>query len=100
VPKEVKSRAGKFVRVMETSDAYKHYKKNGKNTRIGEFDFRSLLLCTMESTPETLVRNLGLFKGYAGIHQRQDLITFLILCEDKFSYLLTPQRKPVRNLKK
>jgi len=99
VSKEEKLRAGKFVRAMETSDAYKHYKKGGKNSKIGEFDFRSLLLCTMESSPETLARNVTLFKGYARIHNRQDLIVFLTFCEDKFTYLLKPKNKPARKAK-
>jgi hypothetical protein len=93
VSREAKERAGKFTRMMERSDAYIHYKKNGSKSNISEFDFRSLLLCTMESSAETLARNVELFKGYAGIHHRQDLITFLIFCEDKFSYLLKPARK-------
>jgi hypothetical protein len=79
--------------MMEASDAYFHYKKNGANSNISEFDFRSLLLCTMESSPETLARNVELFKGYAGIHNRQDLITFLTFCKDKLSYLFAPQKK-------
>ena len=100
VSKEEKAKAGKFVHLMERSDAYIHYKKNGKNSKIGEFDFRSLLLCTMESSRETLVKNVELFKGYASIHNRQDLLVFLNYCEDRFSYLLTaPQKqlkKPIR----
>lgn len=92
MPKEVKVRAGKFVRMLETSDAYVHYRKNGKSSKIGEFDFRSMLLCTMESSPETLARNIEQFKGYASIHSRQDLIAFLTYCEDKFSYLLESSR--------
>ena len=93
---EFKARARKYVRSIEMSDAYKHYKKN---LPLNEFDFRSLLLCTMESSPETLARNVELFKGYAGIHNRQDLITFLTFCRDKFSHLLLPEKKLVRKLK-
>ncbi|MCE9645883.1 MAG: hypothetical protein K8S20_07775 [Chloroflexi bacterium] len=102
--KEEKVRAGKFVKAMERSDAYLHYKKNGRNSKIGEFDFRSLLLCTMESSRETLLKNLALFKGYADIHSRQDLLMFLNHCEYRFSYLLVPQqkrlKKPARKLEK
>ena len=90
MPKEVKIRAGKFVHLMEKSDAYIHYRKNGKNSNISEFDFRSLLLCTMESSRETLARNVELFKGYAGVHDRQDLVTFLTYCEEYFFSLLKP----------
>ena len=100
VSQEAKERAGKFTRMMERSDAYIHYKKNGNKSNISEFDFRSLLLCTMESSAETLARNVNLFKGYAGIHHRQDLILFLTFCEDKFSYLLKPQNKLLKKEKK
>ena len=93
VTQEVKVRAGKFVHLMEKSDAYIHYKKNGKSSRISEFDFRSLLLCTMESSPETLARNVEQFKGYAAVHNRQDLVAFLNFCTDKLSYLLVPQTR-------
>jgi hypothetical protein len=100
VSKEIKERAAKFTRMMERSDAYIHYKKNGSNSKINEFDFRSLLLCTMESSPETLARNVDLFKGYAEIHNRQDLVAFLIFCKDRFSHLLIPQNKSLRKAKK
>ena len=99
VSTEEKAKAGKFVKMMEGSDAYRLYKKNGANANIGEFDFRSLLLCTMESSHETLARNVDLFKGYAEIHNRQDLIAFLAVCRDKFAHLLTPEKKVVRKLK-
>jgi len=88
VPTEVKTRAGRFVRSMESSDAFVHYRKFGKSSRIGEFDFRSMLLCTMESSPETLKRNLDQFREYADVYKRKDLVTFLDYCKDKFSNLL------------
>lgn len=99
--KEIKARAGKFVYMMERSDAYIHYKKNGKNSKIGEFDFRSMLLCTMESSRETLAKNLKLFKDYAGIHNREDLLIFLNYCGNRFSYLLvSAQRKLKKPMRK
>ena len=99
IPQEAKVRAGKFVRMMETSDAYVNYKKNGTSSSINEFDFRSLLLCTMESSPETLARNVELFKGYAELHNRKDLIVFLFFCKDKFSHIFAPQKKAIRKTK-
>ena len=90
VSREEKARAAKFIRAMEVSDAYRLYKKNGKESKISEFDFRSLLLCTMESSSETLARNVELYKGYASIHNRQDLLTFLGYCETSFETLLKP----------
>ena len=82
---ELKAHAKKYVRSIEMSDAYKHFKKG---LPINEFDFRSLLLCTMESPPTTLARNLNQFKEYVNIHERKDLSSFLEFCEGKFSSLL------------
>ena len=82
---ELKAHAKKYVRSIETSDAYKHYKKR---LPLNEFDFRSLLLCTMESPPTTLARNLNQFKEYVNIHDRKDLLSFLEFCGEKFSSLL------------
>jgi hypothetical protein len=89
---ELKAHARKYVRSIEMSDAYRHYKKN---LPINEFDFRSLLLCTMESPPTTLVRNLNQFKEYVDIHNRKDLLSFLEFCENKFSNLLGAITKPI-----
>lgn len=93
VGKEEKERAAKFVKSMERSDAYRLYKSKGKRAEISEFDFRSLLLCTMESSAETLARNLNTFKGYASIQSRKDLTIFLDHCEEKFAPLLKPGGK-------
>jgi hypothetical protein len=82
---ELKAQARKYVRSIEMSDAYKRYKKR---VALNEFDFRSLLLCTMESPPLTLRRNLEQFKEYVNIHNRTDLSSFLEYCEEKFAYLL------------
>lgn len=99
VSKEEKVKAGKVVRVMEMSDAYRQYRKNGNKSRISEFDFRSLLLCTMESSPETLARNVNTFKGYANIQNRQDLMTFLNFVEHSFSTLLNSSGKKLAKKK-
>jgi hypothetical protein len=93
VSKEEKVKAEKIVRAMERSDAYKIYSRNGHSSRLSEFDFRNMLFATMESTPETLIRNVNLFKGSAAIHNRQDLIKFLDFCEINFASLLKPTVK-------
>jgi hypothetical protein len=93
VSKEEKVKAEKIVRAMERSDAYKIYARNGHGSKLSEFDFRNMLFATMESTPETLIRNVNLFKGSASIHNRQDLIKFLDFCEGHFASLLKPTVK-------
>jgi hypothetical protein len=90
---ELKRQARKYVRSIEMSDAYKHYKKQ---MPLNEFDFRSLLLCTLESPPATLARNLNQFKEYVNIDKRKDLSTFLAFCEDKFSYMLDTTKQAGR----
>jgi len=98
---ELKARARKYIRSIEASDAYKQH---GKRMSLNEFDFRSLLLCTMESPPATLARNMEQFKEYVGMYDRKDLLTFLEFCEEKFSYLLgaavNRTAKPAKNAKK
>jgi hypothetical protein len=87
---ELKAHAKKYIRSIQASDAYKYFQKD---MLPNEFDFRSLLLCTMESPPETLTRNLEQFKEYATMLDRKDLLTFLSYCEDKFSHMLVPKKK-------
>ena len=99
VSKEEKAKAGKVVQVMERSDAYRQYRKSGDKSKISEFDFRSLLLCTMESSPETLARNVNMFKGYANIQNRQDLVVFLNFVEGSFSSLLNSSGKKLAKKK-
>ena len=88
---EVKARARKYIRSIESSDAYRHYKRK---TPLNEYDFRSLLLCTMESPPTTLARNMEQFKEYVRIHDRTDLLSFLESSETRFLHLLKATSKP------
>ena len=99
---ELKAHAGKYIRSIRASDAYKRYRNQ---ETLNEFDFRSMLLCTMESPPPTLSRNMEQFKEYVNIYKRKDLLVFLEFCEVKFSHLLgkTPQltkQKKTRGKKK
>ena len=91
VHNELKSRARKYVRSIEKSEAYTRYKKR---LEINEFDFRILLFCTMESPAGTLSRNLQQFKDYVNIYERKDLLSFLEFSEGKFASLLNAKSKP------
>lgn len=91
---DVRTRAGKFVRAMETSDAYRNFKKHGKSAKINEYEFRSMLMCTLESTPQTLKRNLGQFREYAQVSGRKDITAFLDYCELRFAALVGPLKRP------
>lgn len=86
---ETRTRAGRFVKSLENSDAYKLFCSQQEEAKISEFDFRSMLLCTMESSASTLSKNLDQFKQYVAVYERTDLIVFLDFCAKKFTHLLT-----------
>lgn len=83
-----RTRAGRFVEALEKSEAYRLFKAQYEQAKISEFDFRSMLLCTMESSATTLRTNLEQFKQYVAIYQRDDLTAFLDFCAKKFAHLL------------
>jgi hypothetical protein len=93
ISKEEKEKAVKVVKQVERSDAFRHFKKNGRKAHISEFEFRDMLFTTMETSPETLKRNVDTFKRYAGIRERADLTAFLEFCEERFSALLISKAK-------
>ena len=86
---EMRTRAGRFVRALENSDAFKAYVANSEAANISEFDFRNMLLCTMESSASTLRSNLDQFRQHASLYQRNDILKFLEFCRAKFSKLLS-----------
>lgn len=86
---DLRSRSGHFVREVENSLAYKTYLAEGSEAEIAEYDFRGMLLCTMESSPSTLRSNLSQFKGHVANYDRQDLLDFLEKMEKRFGALLT-----------
>jgi hypothetical protein len=93
---ELKAHAGKYVRSIQASEAFKQYKKAQS---FNEFDFRSLLLCTMESPSTTLARNMEQFKEFVKIYKRKDLLVFLEFCEVKFSHILGKTSQPTKQKK-
>lgn len=85
---ETRTRAGRFVKALEDSAAYKQYLASGEEANIGEFDFRSMLLCTLDTSPNTLSSNLEQFKQHIAHYARHDLLKFLEFCEAKFAMVL------------
>ena len=86
---EARTRAGRFIRSLEASDAYNQFQREGEIANISEFDFRSMLLCTMENSAATLNSNLEQFKQYAPLYERQDFVDFLEFCRRKFASVLS-----------
>ena len=88
VQSELRTRAGRFVRALEKSDAYRAYVKQGNVHALSEFDFRSMLFCTMESSAETLKNNMAQLRQFSEMYERNELIEFLHRAEQKFSGFL------------
>ena len=86
---EMRTRAGRFVKSLESSEAYQKFCAAGSADTIAEFDFRNMLLCTMETSASTLRNNLEQFRQYASLYQRKDLLDFLDCCQSKFASLLS-----------
>jgi hypothetical protein len=86
---DLRSRSGHFVREIENSIAYKIFLAGGDKAEIAEYDFRGMLLCTMESSPSTLRNNLSQFKAHVASYERPDLLEFLEKMEQRFGALLT-----------
>jgi hypothetical protein len=93
VRSELRTRAGRFVNAIEASDAYLLFKSRGRNAPISEYDFRNMLLCTMESTAQTLNKNLDQFKQFAADYKRNDLFEFLEFCQNRFQSILNKKSK-------
>lgn len=93
---ETRTRAGKFVRELEDSTAHKQYVAAGAEANISEFDFRSMLLGTLDTLPSTLRSNLEQFKQHVMLYERLDLLNFLEFCEVKFARILMDKGQQTR----
>tara|TARA_Y100001960_G_C14695981_1_gene839048 strand:+ start:152 stop:853 length:702 start_codon:yes stop_codon:yes gene_type:complete len=85
---ETRTRAGKFMRSLENSDAYLTYKDKGSIAEISELGFRNMLLGTMETPAENLNSNFEQMIEYATFCERNDLLEFLSVCKAHFKKLL------------
>ena len=83
------TRSGKFVKMIEQSDAFRTFKEKGNINTITEYDFRSMLMCTMETTSKVLRGNLNQFKQYVLDDKRDDLRVMLEMLEAKFVGILS-----------
>lgn len=71
-----------------SSPAYLKY-ANGQGDSITEGDFCFLLQGTLDSSRETLSKNLAVLKSFAGELQQGDILKFLDWLEDRFKDFLS-----------
>jgi hypothetical protein len=93
VGEEMRTRAGRFVRSLESSEAFHEFSAEGCTEDVSEFDFRDMLLCRMETSERTLRNNLEQFRQFAALCGRADLLEFLNECQRKFGRLLNVQSR-------
>ena len=86
--KEERSRAQRFLNHIKKSEIFIKYKKEKNFNNINEFDFRSLLLCPMESSPSVLNKNFNDIKDHMEILKNESVLEFLDKCFENFSHLL------------
>lgn len=87
-----RSRAGKFVKHIEKSRAFKLFKQ-GSLDLINPLDFYELIFCTPDSLPQTKRQNLEEIKQYLELYNRDDLKELLEFCGKKFTYELEVKKR-------
>lgn len=89
---DARSRAGKFIKHIEKSGAFKLFKL-GNLDLIKPLDFYELIFCTPDSLPQTRRENLAEIKQYLELYNRDDLQELFQFCEKKFFRGLEVKRR-------
>ena len=85
---ETRTGAGRHVKRITSSDAYKKFVKEKSVNSVNTEEFRELLLCTMETPTAIMFRALNELKNAVNVYKRNDLINFLENLEEKYSDLI------------
>jgi len=99
VTKDLRTRESRFVNAIEASDAYRIYQSKSRGKDITDFDFCAMLMCTLDSEPSVLRRNLEQFIQYCRVMQRPELVDFLLYAGERFKHLLQPRFIPEKSFK-
>jgi|TARA_B100001971_G_C18250640_1_gene577916 hypothetical protein len=86
--KDERSRASRFLKHIKQSDAYKKFKSQKNVTDISEYEFRSLLMCPMETPPNKLRQSLGELQDQVRIVGNNEILEFLENCRSQFTQIL------------
>ena len=86
--KNERTRARRFLKHIKQSEIFQKYKKNKNFEDVSEYEFRSLLLSTMESKPSVLRKNLDDLYEQMMILNNDDMIEFLQSCKNEFDIIL------------
>lgn len=74
----------KLIHYLKDTSAFKRFLHNPDTFSISEPEFRNILRCTLETPERVLKQNLEYFKNLAKSYNEQQLLDFLLFCENKF----------------
>jgi len=78
--------SGRVVERIEKSPAYDKFQKTKSMDDITEYETSDLFYATMESNPETLLKNYEIMLQHLQNYDREDLVEFIRKIREKFSY--------------
>ncbi len=80
-----KSKSGKMVSQVKSSEAYKYYPSN--KDKISDYHICSMLLCSLDAPSDVRMRNLRLFEDEAKNGNWSEVLEFLLWVEQAFPHL-------------
>lgn len=78
--------SGRVVERIERSIAYEKFQKTKSFDDVTEYEASDVFYATMESTPETLLKNYEVMLQHLQNYNREDLIEFVRKIKEKFNY--------------
>lgn len=81
---DYRSKAGKFVKHIEESQAFKLFRE-GNTDLINSLDFFELIFCTPDSLSQTKRKSLDEIRQYVELYNRDDIKKLLDHCEKRFA---------------
>lgn len=85
---DARTRSGRLVKRIESSKAFLKFIRDKNLNNISDFEFCDLIYSTLDTDPSLRRRSLEELKYHTGVYEREDLLSFLDNCEEKFRHLL------------
>lgn len=93
VKSELRTRAGRLIRALEQTPAFKQFRRMGRIDGLSQDDLADILLALPDSPPSRLRSNLEQFRDAGRLYAREDVIKFLEMLEQGFSTRLGSHTK-------
>jgi hypothetical protein len=90
---EARTRAGRVLRHVQQSEAFRQYQISKAVDHISDYDFADLLLCPPDAPAESLQKSFDYFVQSASLYGRKDLLEFMEVVGRKFAHILHGNQK-------